>query len=218
VLASFGITPEQLRAAIVARQGDPFEPGSGWITPSPAAQSVLERAHLEAVLLADAEVTSEHVLLALVGYGTRDPDTATGAGIDPALVRRRVLDYTEGIALPGPPSAAEAPRLQSDRDVTHRWPPELELAVTPEGKDPRRRLPWGSRVFVDPNGKSIRWAESEELRQYFIDRDGHPILTTDGRPVHLAHDDQGQEVLDEHGRPVVVAVEVPQGSAVRPAV
>src|SRR5215211_4625699 len=77
VLASFGITSEQLRAAIIATQGDPFEPGPGGITPSPAAQSVLERTHLEAVLLADAEVTSEHVLLALVSYWTRDSDTAT---------------------------------------------------------------------------------------------------------------------------------------------
>jgi ClpA/ClpB-like protein len=221
VLASFGITSEQLRAAIVAGQGDPFEPGPGGITPSPATRSVLERAHLEGVLLGDAEVTSEHVLLALVSYWTRDPHTATVAdldGIDPALMRRRVLDHTEGMALPQPQPAAKAPRLQSDRDVSHRWPPELELAPTPEGKDPRRRLPWGSRVFVDPIGKPIKWAESNALRQYFIDRDGHPVLTTDGRPVHLAYDEQGQEALDEHGWPLFVAVEVPEGSAVRPAV
>jgi len=220
VLASFGITPERLRAAIVAGQGDPFEPGTGWITPSPATRSVLEWAHLEAVLLADAEVTSEHVLLALVSYWTRDPDTAIVADlgrIDPALVRRRVLDHTEGIALPQPPPAAEAPRLQSDRDVTHRWPPGLALAPTPQGKDPRRRQPWGSRIFVDGKGKPILWADSGELRQYFIDRDGYPVLTTDGQPVHVALDEQGQEVLDARGWPVVVAVEVPEGSAVRPA-
>jgi ATP-dependent Clp protease ATP-binding subunit ClpC len=221
VLASFGITPEQLRAAIMAGQGDPFEPGTGWITPSPAAQSVLERANLEAVLLADAEVSSEHVLLALVSFWTHDPGTATVAdvgGIDPALVRRRILDFTEGIALPQPPSPAEASQLQSDPDVTHRWPPELVLAPTPEGKDPRRRRPWGSRLFTDANDKPISRPPSREPQQYFVDRDGHPVLTSDGRPVHLDYDEEGQEAFDEHGWPVVRAVEVPEGSAVRPAV
>jgi predicted DNA-binding transcriptional regulator AlpA len=220
VLASFGITPGQLRAAIIAGHGDPFEPGTGWITPSPATRSVLERAHLEAVLLADAEVTSEHVLLALVSYWTRDPDTATVAalgGIDLALVRRRVLDYTEGIALPQPPPAAEAPELQSDQDVTYRRPPELELAPTPDGKDPRQRRPWGSRMFLDGDGKPILWADKEP-RQYFVDRDGHPVLTSDGSPVHIARGEHGQDVLDEDGRPVVTVVEIPEGSTVRPAV
>jgi hypothetical protein len=67
VLASFGVTAQPLREAFVASMGDPYEAhhrGTAW---SPAAQLVLERANLEAVALADDEVASEHVLLALTG-------------------------------------------------------------------------------------------------------------------------------------------------------
>lgn len=50
--------------------------------------------------------------------------------------------------------------------------------------------------------------------QYFVDRDGHPVLTRDGRPVHDVDDEQGQPVLDADGRPLIVPVEVPEGSSV----
>jgi hypothetical protein len=35
-------------------------------------------------------------------------------------------------------------------------------------------------------------------RQYFIDRAGYPVLTTDGRPVHIVVDEDTVPVLDEH--------------------
>jgi len=95
------------------------------------------------------------------------------------------------------------------------WDPAsgLELAPTPDGKDPRRRRPWGSAVFADAEGRTFR--RGLALRQYFIDRDGNPVLTADGRPVHRLVDEQGQQVLDGEGRPLIGAVEIPPGCRVR---
>ena len=217
VLASLGITAERLQQAHERSFVDPFEPGSGWKQVSPAFQLVLERANLEAVLLADAEVTSEHVLLALTSH--RAADAATGAatrwsGLDPAAVRRRVLDLTEGVAVPPPP---EPPEPEHDPEAAMRQvAPGLELALTPDGKDPRRRMPWGSRVFVDADGTPIKRADGRALRQYFVDRDGNPVLTSDGRPVHLTYDEHGKPVADPDGRQLVVPVEIPEGSSVEP--
>jgi len=214
VLASLGVTAERLRQARQRSFVDPFEPGSGWKQANPAFQLVLERAHLEAVLLADAEVTSEHVLLALASHWARDAATTavlSRRGLDPAEVRRRVLDLTEGVAVPPPPEPPQEP----DPEVAMRQvAPGLELAPTPDGKDPRRRMPWGSAIFVDPDGRPIKRADGHALRQYYLDRDGNPVLTTDGQPVHAVFDEHGREVTDEDGRPLIVAVEVPDGSSV----
>ena len=49
--------------------GDPWDTTPTHTTLPPATQLVLERANLEAARLADAEVASEHVLLALVSRG-----------------------------------------------------------------------------------------------------------------------------------------------------
>jgi prophage regulatory protein len=214
VLASLGVTAERLQRARQRSFVDPFEPGSGWKQASPAFQLVLERAHLEAVLLADAEVTSEHVLLALASHWAGNA-ASTGLrhrrGLDPAEVRRRVLDLTEGMAVPPP----EAPEPELDPETAMgQVAPGLELAPTPGGKDPRRRMPWGSRIFLDADGTPIKRADGYALRQYYIDRDGYPVLTSDGQPVHAVFDEHGQEVLDEDGRPLIVPVEIPDGSSV----
>jgi hypothetical protein len=111
VLASLGITSERLEQARERSLVDPDEPTTGWRTVNPAFQLVLERANLEAVLLADAEVTSEHVLLALASQWAADA-TATAppeGDLDPAAVRRRVLDVTEGMAIPPPPAPEPPP-------------------------------------------------------------------------------------------------------------
>jgi hypothetical protein len=216
VLASLGVTAERLRQARERSFIDPFEPGSGWKQVSPAFQLVLERANLEAVLLADAEVTSEHVLLALASHWAADARTMAlppSGDLDPAEVRRRVLDVTEGVAVPPPP--APEPPLDPE-EAMRRVATGLELAPTPDGKDPRRRMPWGSRVFVDADGKPIKRTDGLALRQYFIDRDGNPVLTRDGQPVHGVFDEQGREVLADDGRPLVVPVEIPEGSRVEP--
>lgn len=210
VLESFGVTAAALREAFVASMGDPYEPHHrGTLFPA-GQQLVLERANLEAVVLADAEVASEHVLLALTDRGERG--FAVGwmqrRGIDPAALRQRVVDSTEGGELPAPPPADE-PARPAELDLA----PGLELAPTPDGKDPRRRRPWGSAVFADAESRTFR--QGLALRQYFIDRDGNPVLTADGRPVHLLVDESGQEVLDAEGRPVIAAVEIPPGCQVR---
>jgi hypothetical protein len=216
VLASLGVTAERLRQARERSFVDPFEPSSGWKQVSPAFQLVLERANLEAVLLADAEVTSEHVLLALASHWAADA-TATAlpprGDLDPAGVRRRVLDVTEGVAVPPPPAPEPPP---DPEEAMRRVAPGLELAPTPDGKDPRRRMPWGSRIFVDGDGRPIKRTDGLELRQYFVDRDGNPVLTRDGQPVHTGLDEHGREVLDEDGWPRVVPVEIPEGSRVEP--
>ena len=214
VLASLGITTERLQQARERSFIDPFEPSTGWKQVSPAFQLVLERANLEAVLLADAEVTSEHVLLALASQWAADATAMalpSSGDLDPAAVRRRVLDVTEGMAIPPPP--APEPPLDPE-EAMGRVAPGLELASTPDGKDPRRRMPWGSRVFVDPDGRPIKRADGHALRQYYLDRDGNPVLTSDGQPVHAVFDEHGREVTDEDGRPLIVPVEIPDGSRV----
>ena len=219
VLASFGITAEQRRHARERSVADPYEPGTGRVTLPPATQLVLERAHLEAVLLADTEVTSEHVLLALASHWARSPVAVASfrrRGMDLSEVRKRVLDLTEGVALPPPPNQPPGPKPDPQAAV-REVAPGLDLAPTPDGKDPRRRMPWGSMVFTDADGNWIKRPDGQALRQYFVDRDGNPVLTTDGRPVHLVHDEAGQWVLDAEGRPTMAPVEIPEGSAVRPS-
>jgi Clp amino terminal domain, pathogenicity island component len=216
VLASLGITAEGLRQAREQSFIDPFEPGSGWKQVNPAFQLVLERANLEAVLLADAEVTSEHVLLALASHWAADArhtGAAASGDLDPAAVRRRVLDVTEGMAVPPPP--APEPPLDPE-EAMGRVAPGLEFAPTPDGKDPRRRMPWGSRIFVDADGAPIKHTGGQALQQYYVDRDSNPVLTSDGQPVHGVFDEHGREALAEDGRPLIVPVEIPEGSRLEP--
>jgi hypothetical protein len=216
VLASLGITAEGLRQARERSFVDPLEPGSGWKQVNPAFQLVLERANLEAVLLADAEVTSEHVLLALASHWAADArHTALppSGDLDPAVVRRRVLDVTEGMAVPPPPAPEPPP---DPEEAMGRVAPGLELAPTPDGKDPRRRMPWGSRIFVDADGTPIKHTGGQALQQYYVDRDGNPVLTSDGQPIHGVFDEHGHEVLADDGRPLVVPVEIPEGSRLEP--
>jgi hypothetical protein len=216
VLASLGVTAERLQQARERSFIDPFEPTTGWRTVNPAFQLVLERANLEAVLLADAEVTSEHVLLALASHWAADA-TATAppprGDLDPATVRQRVLDVTEGVTVPPPPAPEPPP---DPEEAMRQVALGLELAPTPDGKDPRRRMPWGSRIFVDADGTPIKQTDGLELRQYFVDRDGNPVLTRDGEPVHGVFDEHGREVLAENGQPLVAPVEIPEGSRLEP--
>jgi Clp amino terminal domain, pathogenicity island component len=177
VLESFGARAEPLRQALIDSLGDPFDKATGAELP-PDTQIVLERANLEAARLADAEVSSEHVLLALTGRWDRGIVTGWPArcGITAEAVRRRVADVTEGVALPEPaPLGEPVPR---EPVVTGG----LTLAPNPNplGKDPLRRKPWGSVAFQVPQGRPFR--ADMIPRQYFLDRDGYPVLTPmDGR-------------------------------------
>jgi len=49
-------------------------------------------------------------------------------------------------------------------------------------------------------------------RQYFIDRDGYAVLTTESRPVHSVVDEDTVPVLDEHGHERYGPVEIPEGA------
>jgi hypothetical protein len=210
VLRSLGATPA-LRAVLTANMGEPFEPGGAGITLTPATRLLLQRASLEASGLGAAEVSSEHVLLAL----TRRWDGAVltnwlwRRGVDAETVRRRVVDVTQGVAVPQATPLPPDP-LPSETDPTLG----LELRPTPDGKDPRQRGPWGSMPFVDDLGRTFR--RGRELRQYLIDRDGNPVLTADGQPIGLLVDEQGELTRDAQGRPIG-PVEIPPGCQVRRA-
>jgi len=210
VLESFGVRREPLRQAFIDSMGDPYDQTVTIVRWSEATQRTLERANAEAARLADAEVTSEHVLLALASrwenacFATR---WLARCGIAAAAVRQRVVDATEGVALPEPsallgPPATGHPGLAAG----------LELAPNPLGHDPRRRGPWGSMAFDVPEDRPLR--PGGLRRQYFLDRDGYPVRTTDGRPVHVVVDEHGMPVLDEHGHQMLGPVEVPEGGTV----
>jgi predicted DNA-binding transcriptional regulator AlpA len=205
VLESIGIRPEPFRQAFVASMGDPWETKPTHTTLSPGTQLVLERANLEAARLADAEVASEHVLLALISRGHFPTGWVARAGIAAEAVRQRVVDVTEGVALPEPPEPIEPPPSGPDPADA------LDLAPNPLGHDPRRRHPWGSRGFGVPLDRPPK--PGMLGRQYFIDRDGYPVLTTDGRPVHVVVDEDTVPILDEHGHEMLGPVEIPEGAS-----
>ena len=212
VLASVGLSLDGVRAAYVNSLGDPFEAKDEWTTMPPGTQLLLERARLKAFELADEEVTSQHLLLALLDdWDGRLPAYVARDDLDADSIRARVLAITESVADPEPPARPPL-RVHAERRIPR--PPEPELALTPEGRDPRRRMPWGSAVFHDAEGRAI--TQGIALRQYLIDRDGNPVLTTDGHPVHVMIDEEGRFVLDEEGKPILTAVEIPQGSALKP--
>lgn len=211
VLQSFGVRAEPLRQAFIDSMGDPYDTKPRSMTLGTGTQRFFERAYVETVLLADAEVASEHVLLAV----TRGWESCfamgwlADRGVGPDAVRRRVVEVTEGVELPEPPALLEpppAPPLPPSSWET------LELAPNPLGKDPRRRRPWGSMAFGVPEDRPPRAGMLR--RQYFLDRDGYPVLTLDGRPVHIVVDEHGMPVLDEHGRQMLGPVEVPEGGTV----
>jgi predicted DNA-binding transcriptional regulator AlpA len=206
VLESFGLDLESLRQALIDRVGEALdtEPSNAKI---PATQLVLERANLEAASLADAEVASEHVLLALTHRWGQSPITGWMARhrIDSNTVRERVVELTEDAAVPESPGRP-APAAASDPMAG------LDLARNPLGKDPRQRTPWGSVRFDAPLDRPPRVGML--ARQYFVDSDGYPVLTTDGRPVHVVVDEQGMPLLDEQGRRTFGPVEIPPGCQV----
>ena len=205
MLESFGIRREPYRQVFIASMGDPWDTRPTHTTLSPAAHLVLERANLEAARLADAEVASEHVLLALIGRGHFPTGWAARSGITASAVGQRVLDATQGVVPPEPPEPLEPPPPSAAGPAD-----ALDLAPNPLGHDPRRRYPWGSRGFGVPLDRPPK--EGLLGRQYFIDRDGYPVLTTDGRPVHVVVDQDTVPVLDKHGHQMLGPVEIPRGA------
>ena len=213
VLESFGVRAEVLRQAFIDSMGDPYDTKPRTVRYAEPTQRALERANLEAARLADAEVSSEHVLLALASRWD-NACFATGwlarAGITAEAVQQRVVDATEGVALPTPPTRLEPP--PTDHPGLAGLAAELDLAPNPLGHDPHRRAPWTSMAFDVPEDRPPRVGML--ARQYFLDRDGYPVLTTDGRPVHVVVDEHGIPVRDEQGHERLGPVEVPEGGTV----
>ncbi len=212
VLESFGLSLDDARDALVASMGDPFDAHGRGLTVPPVTQLLLEAAKLKAVELHDEEVSSEHVLLALTEKWDRCPLTAMVArrGVDASEVRQRTIAVSEAGDGALPAGWAQRglgswPDLDASQD-------NVELSKSPAGHDPRTRRSWGSVMFSDAAGRTFH--QGRAVRQYFIDRDGYPVLTTDGRPVHLLLDEQGEPVRDEHGKGVVGPVEIPPGCEV----
>lgn len=154
VLESFGVRAEVLRQAFIDSMGDPYDTKPRSVRHAEPTQRALERANLEAARLADAEVTSEHVLLALTSRWEQACFATAWlarCGITADAVRQRVVDATKDVALPEPPARLEPPPTDHPGLAA-----ALDLAPNPLGHDPRRRGPWGSMAFDVPENRPLR--------------------------------------------------------------
>lgn len=209
MLNSFGLTLEDSTAAFRRQMGE-RGPHTRGLTVSPAAQLILERANLKALQLQDDPVSSEHILLAIVEKWSRNPFSAMleARGVSAAEVQERTIAVGEGMLVQ---SVGASPQLRPWPDL---WPSldEVMLAPSPIGKDPVTNREWSSVMFADSEGHTF--SHGQTLRQYYVDDDGYPVLTTTGAPVHLMLDDDGQPIRDPQGRGIVTQVEVPLGCGV----
>lgn len=79
----------------------------------------------------------------------------------------------------------------------------IESAWARSGK----RRPWTSAFLKDDDDKALRVGRLPV--QYFVDRDGFPMRTSDGCYVDMLLDEHGQLVLDETGTAVLIPIEPP---------
>lgn len=201
VLQSLGVSADEQREAWIESMGDPFEP----LDREPELSLVglmLRQANCEAAGLQDPVVQSEHVLLALAAIADVPPLGLLG--LDRLAIRGRVLAVTEGVV-----PSAELPIAAWARPRPRSAYAGPDLAPSPAGHDPLRRRPWGSRGLPSPPGEPVD--QTAATLHYLVDRDGHPLLTTDGRPLRVASDDAGRHLLNEEGSLFLEAFEVPPG-------
>jgi predicted DNA-binding transcriptional regulator AlpA len=92
----------------------------------------------------------EHLLAALVHPDCPGAARSVLASLGVTAERLRQARERSFVDPFEPPPAPEPPL--DPEEAMGRVAPGLELAVTPAGKDPRRRMPWGSRIFVDADG------------------------------------------------------------------
>ncbi len=220
-LESFGIGHETLKSALVKSFGDPFEPKPGGLSIPVITQLALERATLLRLELQDTAFGSEHVLLSLLQFTNR---CQTGVflertGVTPERLRDQVLrvtaEPTQSVDAVTPPSSTAGPH-DTELVVDHAQTDSsgslaFEFAPTPSGHDPRERKPWSSELFRDGNGRPLDMEPQAGWRQYYVDRDGNPVLSTTGKAVHILLDARNALVTNEMGEPVLVAIEVPPG-------
>lgn len=205
VLEACGVSLHDARRSYIESMGDPFEPPvSDDVDLPPETHATLEHAALIAADLEDQPAGAEHLLLALMSHWPRF--SAALAPVSVAAVHEQLMAHTNGM-LPTSCPAPTDPRAPVSPKRVARQP--LELLDSPAGRDPRRRKPWGSGVF-EISGKP--WTPANG--QYFIDRDGYPVLTCDGRPIHTLYDEHGRAILDEDGSTVLTPVEIPAGARV----
>ena len=204
-LQALGITLDQARRTLAESLGDPFARVDRSPTVNAATQHVLERAYLWSVELEDELVMSEHVLLALTDdwEGSHLSWLFSQQGIDAETVRRSLAAVTDGITA----VASSLPPKPRWRRQTSPPPPEPDLVPSPAGHDPRQRRPWGSLVLEDVSGRPI--TDGNRLAQYFVDRDGYPVLTKDRQLVTALCDEQGQPVIDPDGKGILTPVNMP---------
>lgn len=205
VLEACGVSLHDARGRYVESMGDPFEPPvSDDVDLPPETHATLEHAALIAADLEDQPAGAEHLLLALMSRWPRLSYAL--APVSVAAVHGHLMAHTSGM-LPASCPAPPHPCAPVSPERVARQP--LQLLDSPAGRDPRRRGPWGSGVF-EISGKP--WTPANG--QYFIDRDGYPVLTRDGRPIHTLYDEHGRAILDEDGDTVLTPVEIPAGARV----
>lgn len=88
VLAAYGVSHARVRAAVVGMMGLGVQQPEGEVGLTDRARDVIDRARVEASMRDDAQVDTEHILLALV----HEPAGAAarillGADADPAAIR-----------------------------------------------------------------------------------------------------------------------------------
>ena len=207
VLEACGVSLHDARGRYVESMGDPFDPPVGGdVVLPPETHATLEHATLIAAELEDQPAGAEHLLLALMSRWPRVSRVV--APVSVAALHKQLMAHTDGM-LPAPCPAPPHPCAPVSPERVARQP--LELLDSPAGHDPRQRKPWGSGVFEIP-GKP--WTPANG--QYFIDRDGYPVLTRDGRPIHTLYDEHRRTILDEDDNTVLTPVEIPAGARVPP--
>lgn len=204
ILKSFGWSYEELRPALIDVAGGRLEGSTPARNVPPRVMLLLEAGASECIELADEEVSSEHVLIALsrqweeIGLASV---TNVSSGL---MVRERAIWLTDGL---DSSSLSEAPGPPINR---HRKESVQLAADSTSRESPYERQPWGSRIFVDGAGKPMK--DGRRLLQYMIDREGRPIKTMDNRYVHLSRTADGRLMRDEEGNVQLIPVDVPDGA------
>lgn len=177
VLESLGVTRNGLLAQIQQRYGDPFDPVDSVPDRTQLAVAV-GRAGSAAADLHDDVVCSEHVLMAVA---ERSP-LLLSRQITTQVLRGRILAVTD----PASDLAALPPVTQphlAPRPLEDRLAGGLDLACSPAGHHPLNRKPWQDALLHGVNGRNF----VGDYAKCLVDRDGHPVLTVDGRLIRCGN-------------------------------
>lgn len=190
VLASMGITPDEIEQHLAAMRGTDVTPRRSRRM-TPRLQTFLRAADRRASDSGRDLVTAVDILVAFID-GKRERDhrrVLRPADHLMSLLERRGLDIEELrrrlVAEEADPSSASAMELQplKPRRKSGRWrkPAWLDLALNPLGHDPWGRWPWGATFARTRDGRSL----TVDGEQWFFrtDGDGFYIRAKDGRPV-----------------------------------